>query len=144
MPVVQKTALVPYSSMQMYDLVNDIEHYPEFIPACSEAELISQTEDEIRACLHFSYSGMSKSFSTINRLQAPKMIEIRLLDGPFKQLEGFWSFANKAELCEVTLHLEFEFSKGLLAMMFEPLFTQVASKLVDAFSARAREVYGDA
>lgn len=143
MPVINKSMIVPYTTQQMYDLVNDIESYPEFVPWCVEGEILSRNEEEIRANLSFARSGMQKSFSTINRLSSNKMIEIRLLDGPFKQLEGFWRFetVSDAESC-VKLDLEFEFSNKILAMMFGPVFHQVASLLVDSFSDRAKTVYG--
>jgi len=142
MPTINKSAIVPYKAEQMYGLVNDIESYPEFVPGCDSSEVLSRTEDEVRASLTLSSAGMSKSFTTLNRLQPAKMIEIRLLDGPFKQLEGFWRFEDQANSSSrIVLDLEFEFSNRLLAMMFGPLFYQMASRLVDAFKDRANEVY---
>lgn len=143
MPTIQKSAVVPYSQKQMYQLVDDIEGYPHFIPWCVSSEIISRTDDEVRATLTFASRGMQKSFTTLNRLQPHKMMEIRLLHGPFKQLEGFWRFeSHKNSHCMVQLDLEFEFSSRLLAMMFGPIFNQVASTLVDAFVKRAHEIYG--
>lgn len=127
----------------MYALVNDIACYPEFVPYCVGSDIIVQTEDEIRASLSFASSGMSKSFTTLNRLSPPGMVEIRLVDGPFSQLEGFWRFEKiNDDHCKVVLDLEFEFSSTLLKIMFGPVFHQVASTLVDAFTKRANEVYG--
>lgn len=144
MSSVKKNKIVPYSQQQMYALVNDIASYCQFIPYCSKSDVISQTEDEVKATLAFSSSGMSKSFTTLNRLQPHKMIEIRLIDGPFRHLEGFWQFdALTEQQSRVSLDIEFEFSTKLLSMMFGPLFNQVALKLVDAFSLRAQAVYGD-
>ena len=144
MAIVEKSIEVPYSATKMYALVDSIEDYPEFVPACSKSEIISRTEHEVRATLHFSGGGFQKSFSTCNRLQPSKMIEIRLLNGPFKQLEGFWRFeALPDDGCKVTLDLEFEFSSKLLALAFGPIFHQVVNTLVDAFDKRARDVYGD-
>jgi ribosome-associated toxin RatA of RatAB toxin-antitoxin module len=85
--------------------------------------------------------GFQKSFTTCNRLQKDKMIEIRLLDGPFRQLEGFWRFDAEGEHCQITLDLEFEFSSKLLALAFGPVFNQVANSLMDAFCKRAQHVY---
>ncbi len=142
MPVINKSSIVTYSQQQMYDLVNDIEQYAQFVPWCVSSTIIHKNEDEVRACLSFAKGGMQKSFTTMNRLQPHKMIEIRLVDGPFSQLEGFWRFEEHARGCNVRLDLEFEFSSKLWAMMFGPLFHQVASTLVDAFTKRAQEVYG--
>jgi ribosome-associated toxin RatA of RatAB toxin-antitoxin module len=126
----------------MYRLVNDIEAYSQFLPWCKESRILQQNEDEIHAMLVLAGGGFQKSFTTCNRLQPNKMIEIRLVDGPFKNLEGFWRFEEVMETgCLVTLDLEFEFSNRLIGMAFGPVFNQVASTLVDAFCKRANEVY---
>lgn len=142
MTVIKRDAVVAYSAQQMFDLVNHIEDYPHFIPWCKSTQLISRNTDEIRARLYFARGGMEKSFTTCNRLQTNKLIEIRLLDGPFRQLEGFWSFETLPEGCLVSLNLEFEFSSKIIGMMFSPVFHPIASRLVDVFSQRAQVVYG--
>lgn len=142
MPTVNRSEIIPYTQEQMFALVNDVPSYSEFIPYCVESKELSRTEDEVRAKLTFAKSGLQKSFSTLNRLQPHKMVELRLIDGPFKQLEGFWGFELEGDgQCKVTLDLEFEFSSKLLAMMFGPVFSQMASTLVDSFSKRAAEIY---
>lgn len=142
MTVINKSAIVPYSPAQMYDLINDIEKYSEFVPYCVESRIVTQNVDEIHASLTFAGAGISKSFSTLNRLQPHKMVEMRLINGPFKSLEGFWSFENiNDQSCKISLNLEFELAAGVLKMLFGPMFTQVTSLLVDAFHKRALEVY---
>ena len=141
MPTVNKSIIVPYTPAQMYTLVNDIPAYPEFVPACQRAEIISQDNDEIMAKMYFASHGFEKSFSTCNRLQKDKMIEVRLLDGPFKHLEGFWRFESHGQGCEVILDMEFEFSSKLIGMMFCPVFIQVTTTLVEAFKKRAEQIY---
>ena len=142
MPTIHKAEIVPYTQEQMFALVNDVDQYKAFVPYCAESTVLSRTEDEVRATLAFAKSGMQKSFTTLNRLQPHKMIELRLVDGPFKQLEAFWSFeAYGDNQSRVTLDLEFEFSSKILAMMFGPIFQQVAVMLVESFSKRAQEVY---
>jgi ribosome-associated toxin RatA of RatAB toxin-antitoxin module len=124
--------------------VNAIEQYPQFIPWCVGSEVLLHNNDEIHARLKFEKGGVSKSFSTVNRLSPHKMIEIRLLDGPFKHLEGFWRFDpldNGGS--RVTLDLNFEFATKIVGMMVGPFFQQIASSLVDAFTERAYEVYDD-
>lgn len=142
MTVIKRDAVVPYAPAQMFGLVNQIEDYPHFVPWCKSTHIISRDTDEIRARLDFARGGMAKSFTTCNRLQENKLIEIRLLDGPFRQLEGFWSFEAIPEGCLITLNLEFEFSNKLLGMMFAPVFHPVANTLVEVFSNRAHEIYG--
>ena len=144
MPDINRHKIVPYTQEQMYALVNDVESYSQFLPHCINSQVLSCARDEVHATLTFSRGGMYKSFTTLNRLQPHKMIEIRLVNGPFKQLEGFWRFDMcDGDLCKVSLDLEFEFSSRLLALMFGPLFNQVASMLVDAFCRRAQTVYGE-
>lgn len=143
MPLVRKSALVNYSAAQMYALVNDIESYPKFLPWCRSTRILAQDEDEIRATIEIAKGGLNKAFTTCNRLQPDKMIEIRLLDGPFHHLQGFWRFVALPESgCKVALDLEFEFSGLLMRMTVGPVFNQIADSLVDAFCKRAQQVYG--
>jgi ribosome-associated toxin RatA of RatAB toxin-antitoxin module len=142
MPVIHRALTVPYSVAEMYQLVNDIESYAQFLPWCKSSQVLSKTEDEIRATLTLAGGGFQKSFTTCNRLQLNKMVEIKLLDGPFQQLEGFWRFEPTDTGCQVIMDLEFEFSNKLIALAFGPIFNQVASSLVEAFCKRAGEVYG--
>ncbi len=142
MTTVSKSALVPYSAAEMYALVDDIESYAEFLPWCTASRELSRNEDEVRAVIELARSGIQKSFTTCNRLQKNKMIEIRLVEGPFKHLEGFWRFRTLAEKsCKVTLDMDFEFSNRLVSMVFGPVFNQITSTLVDAFCRRAADVY---
>jgi ribosome-associated toxin RatA of RatAB toxin-antitoxin module len=144
MTVIQRSSIVPHSTEEMYKLVNAIEDYPQFIPWCHETEVHSRDEDEIRATLYFEGGGFKKSFTTCNRLQQNKMIEMRLIHGPFRHLEGFWTFEEKGdEQSLVRLDLEFELANKLLGIAFGAVFNQVANTLVDAFSKRAQQVYGN-
>ena len=143
MPVISKSALVPYSASEMYALVNDIAAYPDFLPWCGSSEIINRTDDEVRASIELSRSGITKSFTTLNRLQKDKMIEMRLVEGPFKHMEGFWRFEKLNDLaCKVMFDIEFEFSSKILAMTVGPVFSQITSTMIDAFTKRAVEVYG--
>lgn len=142
MTVIKRDKIIPFTSQQMYDLVNRIEDYPTFLPWCSASQVLSRTEDEIKAELTLSKGGIEKSFTTLNRLQKDKMIEVRLVSGPFKQLEGFWRFEMLDEKsCKVSLDLEFEFANFLVGLALGPVFTQVTSMLVDAFCERAEVLY---
>jgi ribosome-associated toxin RatA of RatAB toxin-antitoxin module len=142
---INKSALVTYSAAQMYALVNDIESYADFLPWCRSSSILSQDVDEIRATIVIAHGSLNKAFTTRNRLQRDKMIEMRLEEGPFKRLEGFWRFDILGEqACKVSLDLEFEFKNRLVGMAMGPIFSQIANSLVDAFSKRAVEVYGRA
>ncbi len=143
MTCINRSALVPYSSQQMFALVDGIEHYPQFLPWCRSSRVISRDEDEVRASIEVAKGAFSKSFTTCNRQQKNKMIEIRLLEGPFRHLEGFWRFDPLSEdACKVSLDLEFEFSNKIAGLTFGPIFSQVANSLVDSFIKRAAELYG--
>ncbi len=145
MTTINKSALVAYSASQMYALVNDIASYPQFLPWCSGSRVLSQSEDEVRATVEISHGSLNKAFTTRNLLQHNKMIEMRLEEGPFKRLEGFWRFDVLGEqACKVSLDLEFEFKNRLVGMAMGPIFSQIANTLVDAFSKRAVDVYGKA
>lgn len=143
MTTIHKSALVPYSAEQMYALVDDIPVYPEFLPWCSGSREINRREDEVEASLDIAHSGVHKSFTTRNRLEKNRMIKMQLVEGPFKYLNGVWRFEPLGDAgSKVGLDLEFEFSNKLLGMTFGPLFSKIASSLVDAFIQRAQKVYG--
>jgi ribosome-associated toxin RatA of RatAB toxin-antitoxin module len=145
MPTIHKSALVPYSAAQMFVLVNDIDTYAEFLPWCRSSTVLSRGEDEVRATIEIAHGSLRKSFTTRNRLQMNKMIEMRLEEGPFRHLEGFWRFDVLGEqACKVSLDLDFEFSNKLVGLAMGPVFSQIANSLVDAFSKRAVQVYGKA
>lgn len=99
--------------------------------------------DEVKASIEIAKGAVNKQFTTLNRLQKNKTIEMRLVDGPFRHLHGFWRFDElKADACKVSLDLDFEFSNKILSMVVGPVFNQVANTLVDSFVERARKVYG--
>ncbi|BBO54840.1 ribosome association toxin RatA [Cobetia sp. AM6] len=126
----------------MFDLVNDFERYPEFLSGCSNAELLERDEDHLKGRLTLSKAGMQQSFVTRNDLYAPERIELNLVDGPFKRLQGTWLFTPLGEdACKVSLEMDFEFSNRLLGMAFGKLFSQVAAQMVEAFTRRADQIY---
>ena len=143
MTTINKHALVPYHASQMFALVDEVEKYSEFLPWCKSTTVLSRDEDEVRASIEIAHKGLHKSFTTCNRNQKNKMIEMRLLEGPFRHLEGFWRFDDLSDSgCKVSLDLDFEFSNMLLGFAVGPIFNQIANSLVDAFCSRAHQVYG--
>ncbi len=144
MTAINTSALVMYSPAEMFALVTDIDAYADFLPWCSQSRVLERGQDEMKGMIEIKKGSLHKAFTTHNRHQKDKMIEIRLLDGPFKHLEGFWRFESLGDgnACKVLLDLEFEFSNRMLSMMVGPIFSQIANTLVDAFHERAREVYG--
>jgi len=142
MIIVKKSRTVPFSCEQMYALVNEVENYAQFLPYCSESIVHHRDEDEGQPTLVIGAAGVSKSFTTRNRLQANKMIEIRLVDGPFSHLEGFWRFDDSEEGCVISFDLEFEFAGRMFSMLLGSVFEQVTDKMVDSFCDRAEVIYG--
>jgi ribosome-associated toxin RatA of RatAB toxin-antitoxin module len=141
MPLIKREKIVPYSVPQMFQLVNAVEDYPKFVPYCKSATILQQMPDELQARLEFAKGALYKSFTTCNRVQENKMIHVRLIDGPFERLEGFWQFDAVPEGCHISLNMEFEFSNKFIAMMFGPVFNTVANTLVDVFCERAEQIF---
>lgn len=143
MPLIQRSALVPFGAEKMYALVNDIDRYPQFLPWCKGTDVHDVEGENIRASIHMKKGVLEKSFTTQNRGLKNKMIEMKLVDGPFKHLEGYWRFEDfdDGSACKVTLDLEFEFSSKMLGLTLGPIFSQICNSLVDAFVTRAKEVY---
>ncbi len=143
MTQIKRSAIVPYTPNEMYELVAAVDDYPRFLPWCESTRVLEREPDAVTASLTLNKGGLRKSFTTRNRLQQDKSIEMRLLDGPFRHLEGYWVFEPAGESgCRVRLDMEFEFANRLLSMAVGPVFTQVANSLVDAFRDRAEAIYG--
>lgn len=144
MEKIDRSALVPYTAKEMFALVSDIEAYPDFLPWCTQASVLSHRHDEVRASVSFSVGGMSRSFATRNYLQVNKMIEMQLVEGPFSSLHGCWQFDSLGDAgCKISLHLEYDFSSRMLGMVVGPVFNQISNTMVDSFQQRAVEVYGE-
>ncbi|MCH9689418.1 MAG: type II toxin-antitoxin system RatA family toxin [Gammaproteobacteria bacterium] len=142
MTVVKRARETNFSCEQMYALVDDIEAYHEFLPYFSKGVVHSRDENIVEATLEVEAAGMTKSFTTRNHLQADKMIELRLVDGPFSHLGGFWRFDATDAGSVISLDLEFEFSGKMMSLLLGPVFEQVTDKMVDAFCERAEALYG--
>ncbi len=143
MTAIHRSAIVPYSARQMFDLVADIPSYPKFLPWCGGARIVSTQGDEMIAAIDIAYSGVHKTFSTRNLLQPGKMLEMRLLEGPFSYLQGFWQFKElDATSCKISLDLEFEVANRIVGLVLTPAFSNIANQLVDRFHRRANELYG--
>jgi ribosome-associated toxin RatA of RatAB toxin-antitoxin module len=142
MPKVTRSALVSFSADQMFDLVNDVARYPEFLPGCSGSRVIESSDSAMVASVDVSKAGISKTFTTSNRLAEGAEILMELVDGPFKKLQGGWYFTPLDEqACKVELKLEFEFSSRMIEMAFGKVFNELTSNMVNAFTQRAKQVY---
>ena len=142
MPRVLRQNVVSFEAQQMFELVSDVERYPEFLPGCVDARVLHQDMKQQQAQLSLRKGGIQQSFTTINTLTPYSQIEMVLLEGPFKQLHGVWRFNNIAGgKSAVSLTLQFEFSNRMLAMVLGPMFHAVANSLVSAFSHQAKELF---
>ncbi|MGZ4956714.1 MAG: type II toxin-antitoxin system RatA family toxin [Methylobacter sp.] len=143
MTVVQKSALVKFSAQQMFDLVDDIEAYPEFLPWCSGSRIIKREADIVEAELLISKGGFKKSFATRNKIENGRRMTVSLLNGPFSHLDGVWNFiALREDASKISLDLEFEMSGKLAGLAFGAVFNQICNTMVSSFTARAKAVYG--
>lgn len=140
---VNRSALVPYSAREMFTLVDDVRSYPEFVPWCNEVIVEHEAGDVITATLELHKGPISKHFTTRNTRRPLEAIDMELVGGPFRYLSGGWRFTEiKDQGCRVSLELDFEFESKLVDMMFGTFFKDAGDALVDAFTARAREIYG--
>lgn len=140
---VRRSALVPYSAAQMFRLVDDVESYPDFLPWCGGAHIDRREGDDVVATLELDKGGVSKRFTTRNRRREFESIDLFLVGGPFRHLEGGWRFRSLGEEgSEVSLELEFEFESRLVDMVFGRFFEETCNSLVDAFTRRAAAVFG--
>jgi ribosome-associated toxin RatA of RatAB toxin-antitoxin module len=150
----QRSALLPYSAPRLFELVNDIERYPEFLPWCSKAEIVSRQGSEVLAAITVRKAGIEHAFTTRNVARYPEQIDIHLVDGPFERLTGRWRFTDLGGRtdegqgesdtpvgCKVELDLQFELHRHLLTGMLRPFVPGAANGLVDAFCTRAGQLY---
>jgi ribosome-associated toxin RatA of RatAB toxin-antitoxin module len=145
---IQRSALVPYSPEQIFALVDDIERYSEFLPWVSRATLISRTERERVGRLEMARAGLREQFTTRNVVAPPNRLEMNLVEGPFRVLEGVWTFTPVGEMqaprgTRIDLKLRFEFKSKMTDLLLAPKFAASCDALVDAFATRAQDVYGD-
>ncbi|MGB0894510.1 MAG: SRPBCC family protein [Parashewanella sp.] len=142
MPQISRSSLVRYSAMQMYELVNDVESYHEFLPGCVGAKVISCDDEIMVASVDVSKAGMKKTFTTRNVLSSGKSIQLNLENGPFSYLRGEWRFIELADdACKIEFELNFEFSSSLIDFAFNKMFKELMGSMVVAFTQRAKAVY---
>lgn len=143
MPSVATSKCVKYTPEEMYDLVNAVESYPEYLPNCTAVKLLTRTPTSLRATITMAKGRIHLSFTTENTMEAGRQVRMRLIDGPFKRLDGLWRFEPQADGgCEVAFRLDFEFANALLSMAFSGFFREAGESMVDAFCRQAVRTYG--
>ena len=140
---VRKSVLVPYGDAEMFDLVDAVERYPEFLPWCGGVQILAVREDGKTARIDIDYHGVRAHFTTANENRPPDAIVVTLQDGPFRHLHGEWRFVALAEdACRVEFELAYEFATHLLERVVGPVFSHIADTFVDAFVRRAERLHG--
>jgi ribosome-associated toxin RatA of RatAB toxin-antitoxin module len=143
MAVVHKSVFLGYSAQQMFDLVAGVEDYPKFLPWCGGVEVRERGENTVVASVGINYHGVKQSFTTANENTPSTAIKMKLVDGPFKSLDGLWTFKPlREDACKIELDLHYEFSNMLLEQLVGPVFGMIANSMVDSFCKRADTVYG--
>ena len=138
---IKRTALVSHSAQDMFGLVREVLSYPEFLSWCTDAQVHEQNDDMQKASLTVMVAGIKQQFTTINTLVAAERVELRLLEGPFSNLQGEWSFVALAEDgCKISLEMDFEMTTGPMSVLFGVGFGKIANRLLDDFCKRADEV----
>lgn len=145
MAKVEKSVLIGHSAAKMYALVADVDAYPQFLPWCSATEVRQIDAERAAATLHINYHGLRLHFTTENRMEKGVLIDMKLANGPFKHLDGYWRFiALSAQACKIEFQLNYELSGKLMEKLAGPVFNHIASTLVEVFVKRAASLYGAA
>ncbi|MGZ5182625.1 MAG: type II toxin-antitoxin system RatA family toxin [Ramlibacter sp.] len=146
MKTVHRSVLIWYSADEMFRLVTDVAQYPKFLPWCDHAAILEEDERGARAEVGIAFAGIRQTFTTRNEHVPGREVAMRLVDGPFSNLDGRWTFnpvgGAGERACKVELELHYGFKNAALAAVVGPVFDRIASSLVDAFVKRAEQVYG--
>jgi ribosome-associated toxin RatA of RatAB toxin-antitoxin module len=143
MAVVHKSILLGYSAEQMFALVERVEDYPKFLPWCGGVKVLDRSDDKLIATIAINYHGLKQSFTTENINNRPSSMKMTLVEGPFKHLDGLWTFKPlREDACKIEFDLHYEFSSRILEGLIGPVFNMIANSFVDSFSKQADAVYG--
>ena len=142
MPVHAERKLLPYAPEQMWDLVADVDRYPQFLPWCAGAKVRSRSETELVADLTIGFGPFRESFTSRVMLDRPHRVQVKYENGPFRYLNNQWSFEPNPKGCEVKFFVDFEFKSRLLQAAIGVVFNEAVRRMVNAFLRRARDVYG--
>ena len=140
---ISKSAIVPYTPQQMFELVNNIDDYSQFLNWCDSSSILNQTDNQITASVEINKGGIKQTFSTLNTLTPFQSIAMELVDGPFDELSGEWRFEPLGEnAAKIHLDLQFKFKSMLIDMALSPIFKNIANSQLDSFVTRAKYIYG--
>lgn len=139
---IRRSAIVPFTPAQMFDLVNDVEAYPKRFGWCAAATVTERNDDVLVARLDLKFAGMTQHFTTRNTLQRPERLTMKFVEGPLRSLDGVFTFQALGDVgCKISLDLDFDYA-GLGGSMLKMGFQQLANRMVDDFCDEARRQYG--
>ncbi len=139
---ISRSALVPFSDQKMFDLVNDVDDYENFLPWCGGSKVLEESESSRTASVTIAFKGIHKSFTTLNTLTPHQEIKLDMVDGPFSELQGKWTFKSLDDnACKISLDLAFNFSNKVVGAVIGPVFKMIADSMIDSFCKRADELY---
>ena len=139
---IERSVLVPYSAERMFQLVEEVDDYPKFLPWCPASRARRLPDGSVEATVEIAFHGVRTRFTTRNVPDPPREIRMSLVDGPFRRLSGHWHFLElPQQSCKVSLHLQYQFAVGPLGRLIAPVFESIAGSLIDAFARRAEQLY---
>jgi coenzyme Q-binding protein COQ10 len=143
MPTHAEKKLLPYTREQLFDLVSDIERYPEFLPWCVGARIRERRDNEILGDLLIGYKMVRERFTSRVVLSRPDRIDVSYSEGPFKYLNNHWLFLPQSDgRCLIDFYVDFEFRSKMLQKIMEMFFNEAVKRMVGAFETRAHQLYG--
>ena len=141
---IHKSAIVLHPAKKMFQLVDSVENYPQFLPWCGSTQIIERDNDKTIASIEINYKGIRQTFTTENTKKQNQEMIIKLIDGPFKSLSGEWMFKNlDKDSCQIELKLEYEFSNVILEKLISPVFNMIANTFIDEFIKEANRSNND-
>ena len=141
---IHKSAIILHPAQKMFQLVDSVENYPQFLPWCGSTQIIERDNDKTIASIEINYKGIRQTFTTENTKKQNQEMIIKLIDGPFKSLSGEWMFKNlDKDSCQIELKLEYEFSNVILEKLISPLFNMIANTFIDEFIKEANKSNND-
>jgi ribosome-associated toxin RatA of RatAB toxin-antitoxin module len=141
---IHKSAIVLHPAQKMFQLVDSVENYPQFLPWCGSTQIIERDNDKTIASIEINYKGIRQTFTTENTKKQNQEMIIKLIDGPFKSLSGEWMFKNlDKDSCQIELKLEYEFSNVILEKLISPVFNMIANTFIDEFIKEANSSNND-
>jgi coenzyme Q-binding protein COQ10 len=148
MPTFRTSRPVKHTPVQMFDLVADVESYPEFLPLCEDLRIVRRVQsgegiESLVATMAVGYKAIQESFTTRVTLDRPRLkIQVEYVDGPFKYLENRWTFSETPTGCDVDFYINYEFKSFALGLLMGSVFDKAFRKFTEAFEERADEIYG--